>query len=199
MEESDVKGQQDQLEHLDRLNRIYLAIIMRYVSYIEEKESISVAELPTLVTPSNAEIIKKADTLKSKFAAYTYENNFFEASMAAFEFVKDKIEYVSLPLQFWLMPEETLQFMAGDIIDKNVLLCSLIISLGNPSAKVLIKIQNESRKVITYYEFNHRIYVLNVEDGVTEYDSRNSMLESINADDDTIAYEFNDKMYIDII
>ncbi|MCL5093495.1 MAG: hypothetical protein M1128_03435 [Candidatus Marsarchaeota archaeon] len=199
MEESAMQGQQDPSEHLYRLNRIYLAIIMRYVSYIEEKESISVAELPTLVTPTNAEIIKKADALKSKFAAYTYENNFFEASMAAFEFVRDKIEYVSLPLQFWLMPEETLQFMAGDIIDKNVLLCSLIISLGNPSAKVLIKIQNELRKVITYYEFNNRIYVLNVEDGISEYDSRNSMIESMHADDDSVAYEFNDKMYIDIM
>ncbi len=199
MEESVPQSGQDQSEHLERLNRIYLAIIMRYVNYIEEKESISVAELPMLVTPSNKEIIKRADSLKSKFSAYTYENNFFEASMAALDFVRDKIEYVSMPLQFWLMPEETLQFMAGDIIDKNVLLCSLIISLGNPSAKVLIKIQNESRKVITYYEFNGHIYVLNVDDGVVEYGSRDEMLENIHVDDDTVAYEFNDKMYIDIM
>lgn len=42
-----------------RLNNLYLAVISRYKEYIEEKEGLSVAELPTLVTPNSEKVAKR--------------------------------------------------------------------------------------------------------------------------------------------
>ncbi len=181
-----------------KLNQLYLAIITRYRDYIEEHEHLSVAELPSLVTPKNGAVEGKAAEIKSSFGTYSYKSSFKEASLKAFEFVKSEIEDAILPLQFWLTPEETLTFLTGDMIDKNVLLCSLLISLGNPSAKVLVCMKDGSRQVYTYYELDGRISLMELKDGITEFGSKADMLRTVGAGEDSISYEFNDKMYVDL-
>jgi hypothetical protein len=181
-----------------RLNQIYLAIISRYRDYIEEHEHISVSELPSLVTPKNAAVEGKANEIKAAFGTYSYKSSFKEASLRAFEFVKNEIEDAVLPLQFWLTPEETLTFMAGDIIDKNVLLCSILISLGNPAAKVLVCMKDSSRFVYTYYEADGAVYLMDLKNGLTEFQSKAEMMRSAGIGDDSISYEFNDSMYVDL-
>lgn len=181
-----------------RLNQTYLAIISRYKDYIEEKEGLSVAELPMLVMPNNQKVGQKADELKSGFLNYLYQNNFQEAAVRSYEFIRKEIDDVTLPLQFWLTPEETLEFMMGDAMDKNILLCSILIKLGNPSAKVFVKMADNSRKVFVHYEFKNRTYILDMENGIKEFDSKESMLKTMEMGEETIAYEFNNQMYADI-
>jgi hypothetical protein len=181
-----------------RLNQTYLAIISRYKDYIEEKEGLSVAELPTLVMPNNDKVKQKAEELKSGFLNYVYQSNFQEAATRSYEFVKKELDDVVLPLQFWLTPDETLEFMMGDGMDKNILLCSLLIRLGNPSSKVLVKMIDNSRKVFVHYEFKEKIYLLDIENGIKEFASREAMIKTMEIGDETIAYEFNNQMYADI-
>ena len=192
MEDNEAERQGD-------LSQLYLAVIQRYKSYIEDQESISVAELPTLVTPNNEKVAAKAKEIMDDFDNYTYESGFYDASVEALAFVRDRIADATLPLQFWLLPADTLTFGMGDVVDKCVLLCSLLIKLGNPSAKVLMSIRDSTRSVFVYYEYNSKLYLLDIRDGIKELADRDAMLKELGIDDNSTAYEFNDKMYVDIV
>jgi hypothetical protein len=187
-----------EVEKLGRLNQIYLAIISRYKEYIQEKESLSVAELPVLVTPKNEAVAKKVTEIKGCFDPYSYEKDFYPACTNAFGFVKDDIAKIVLPLEFWLSPEETLTFMMGDMMDKNILLCSLFVALGNPSAKVLVRIRDETFKAFVYFEFDEKFYAFDIDDGTKEFQNKEAMIATLNIDDETTVYEFNNQTYLDI-
>jgi len=181
-----------------RLNDLYLAVISRYKEYIEEKEGLSVAELPTLITPNSERVGEKAEEIKSKFLNYSYDNDFYDASIMAYDFVRNEIEDVVLPLQFWLTPDETLLFMMGDVMDKGILLCSLLIKLGNPSTRVFVKIDDGERKVFVYCNLSDKICVFENNREAKTYESRDEMLKALPFNGDTAAYEFNNQMYADI-
>ena len=186
-------------DRITKLNQLYFLIISKYKDYIEEKEEISVAELPRFVMPQSGFVAKKAAELKEKFTNYTYDKDFADAALTAFHFVRDETEDIVLPLQFWLSPEETLKFMGGDITDRNILLCSLLIALGNPSSKVIIVTDDSKRAVKAYYEFNNSIRMFDIENGTSaEFAAKDDMIKSLNLNDESIAYEFNDQMYVDI-
>jgi hypothetical protein len=189
---------EDEARKEDRYNKLYLLIIERYKEYIEQKEGLSVAELPTLVAPGGELVSKKVNEIKASFGNYSYDSNFYDASVMSFHFVRDEIEKVVLPLQFWLTPEEIISLGMGDDIDKNILLCSMLVALGNPSAKVLIHIKDSSRKTSVYYEYVGKTYVLDNEDDVKSFNSTQDMLDSMSIDDDSTVYEFNDRTYRDI-
>ncbi len=177
---------------------MYLAIIERYKDYIEDRESISVAELPRLISPKSEAVLSKIGEIKQELSPYAYNNDFKEAARRAFYFVKDKVKEVLLPLQFWFTPEETLAFMMGDRMDKGILLCSMLVALGNPSAKVLMRIKGEEKKILVHYEFVEKTFVMDIDDGINEFPSKEKMLEWLSIGEDTIAYEFNNQSYIDI-
>ena len=182
----------------DRLAGLYLAIISRYKEYIEEKEELSVAELPTLVTPRAADIVSKAEEIKAGLAPYFYDRDFIAAARQAFDFVNASIDEVTLPVQFWLTPEETLRFKAGDGMDKSILLCSLLVALGNHSAKVFMLIRNNDRKTCAYFEFAGKVTLMDFKDGISEYRNRDEMLGKFAMAEDDTAYEFNNRSYADI-
>jgi hypothetical protein len=197
--ESSVVEWEREKERLGRINSVYLLIISRYKDYIEEKEELSVAELPILVMPKSPLVYAKAEEIMSAMPNFSYESNFYEASIEAFNFVRNEIEDVALPLQFWLTPEELLSFKVGDITDKNILLCSLFIALGNPSAKVVVMISDSERRIKTYYEFKGRITLFDIANGETRtFETKDEMLNLFDIKEDTTAYEFNDQMYVDI-
>lgn len=185
-------------KRLGSLNQLYLAIISRYKDYIQEKEGLSVAELPTLVTPKNEAVAKKVAEIKSGFNAYSYEGDFYQAAIKAFSFVKDEIESVILPLEFWLSPEDTLAYMMGDIMDKNILLGSMLVALGNPSAKVLVRIKEDNVSTFVYCNFNDKVYMFDIGNGTKEFENKEALVASLDIDEDTTAYEFNNQMYLDI-
>jgi hypothetical protein len=191
----------DENELLKKYNDLYLEIIMKYKGHIEEHESLYVAELPTLVTPNDELVKGLAASFSSRFQDYKYEDNFPDAAKLAFEHVKAAIVPVSLPIQFWLRPNQAIKYGAGDIFDKAVLLCSLLIALGNPSTKVIIVVRENERSFLVYFEFKERLVAMNLEDGSNEFGTKDEMLRSLNIDeknDEITAYEFNDKMYIDL-
>ena len=189
----DDKGEND---FKDRLNQLYLAVILRYRDYIEEKENLSVAELPRLVTPESPLVSRTADEIKGE--SYIYEANFYDASIRAQEFVRETVDEILLPVQFWILPDETIKFRLGDSIDSNILLCSLLIRLGNPSTKVLINIRDDERKAYVYYEFNNSIYLLDINEEAKAFPKKEDMLKLIGIDENSTAYEFDDKMFLDI-
>ncbi|EQD48111.1 hypothetical protein B2A_08126 [mine drainage metagenome] len=194
-----IDSQHASLDKYMRLNSVYLLVLSKYKDYIEEKEELSVAELPTLVTPKAPMVTRKAAEIKGEFENYDYDANFYDASLKAFDFVSKSVDDLSLPLEFWLMPEETLHFMLGDITDKSILLCSLLIALGNPSAKVVVVSRDSMRNIYVYYEFSGHIVMMDMDNGShTDLGSRDEMLGSFKLDDESTAYEFNDQMYVDI-
>lgn len=185
------------LDKQAKMNQVYLAIISRYRDYIEEKENISVAELPTLVTPKAELVARLANSIRSELGSYIYDMHFPEAAARAFDFVRTQIDEIKLPLEFWLSPEETIKFGMGDVIDKNILLCSVLVALGNPSSKVLVVIDGAMRSY-NYFEFKGRSVLVNLETGIKGFPTRNEMLASLAISDDSTVYEFNNQRYEDI-
>jgi hypothetical protein len=191
-------GADNALEREHRLNQLYLGIISRYKEYIEEMEHISIAELPSLVTPKKELIVKKADEIKNTFEDYSFDIHFYEASINAFAYVRDSVLETTMPVQFWLTAEDTLKFGIGDTIDRNILLCSLLSALGNPSARVLVSIRGDIRKILTYYELNKRVYILDLSSGFHKLGSKEILIKSLNLDEKSTAYEFNEGQYNEI-
>jgi hypothetical protein len=186
------------LDKETRLSQLYLSIISRYKGYIEEKEELAVAELPTLVLPKGELVVRKANEIRGTFPNYSYDTDFPKAAMKAFEFVRDAIEEVILPLQFWLTPDETAEFRLGDRIDRNVLLCSVLIALGNPSSKVFVIKRESSVSTYTYFEFDGKTVLMNVQDGTSVFGGREEMIRKMEIGEDDTAYEFNHQSYIDV-
>ena len=184
---------------LEKLNQIYSFILSKYKEYIENGEKLSVAELPTLIMPKVQLVVKKSNEIKEAYENYEYESDFSSASMKAYDFVKNDIQDVSLPLQFWFTPEETLKFLSGDLTDKSILLCSLLIALGNPSTKVLVAINGNERKIVVYYEFGGSVTMLDLDLGIKIFSNKDALLKSFDTTEDSIAYEFNDQVYIDLV
>ncbi|HVC58697.1 MAG TPA: hypothetical protein VND15_04465 [Candidatus Acidoferrales bacterium] len=190
-------GQTDSLEKHAKMSQVYLAIISRYREYIEEKENISVAELPTLVTPKAELVVRLAGSIKSELEPYTYDRHFPEAAAKAVEFVRTRIDDIKLPLEFWLSPEDTIKFGMGDVIDKNILLCSVLVALGNPSSKVLVVIDGTMRSY-NYFEFNGRHLLIDFPTGIKGFPTREAMLSSLSTNEDSTVYEFNNQRYEDL-
>jgi hypothetical protein len=186
------------LDKETRLNQLYLSIMSRYKGYIEEKEELAVAELPTLVLPKSERVVRKANEIRGAFTNYAYDSDFPKAAMAAFEFVRDGIEEVVLPLQFWLTPDETAEFRLGDRIDRNILLCSVLVALGNPSSKVFVVKRESGVSTYTYFEFGGKTVLMDIQGGTSVYASRDEMVSGLRIGEDDTAYEFNNQSYIDV-
>jgi hypothetical protein len=192
-------------ETLKAYNSIYLEIIMRYRDYIEEREGLYLADLPKLVTPEEENVLFLAKQMQSSFPVYSYEENFLEMAKLSYNYIKEKIIQISLPLQFWLRPAQTIKYGAGDLFDKAVLLCSLLIASGNSSAKVIVMANNRDRKFIVFFEFQNKVVGIDIEKGIKEYNSVSEIFEGLDIDkigeddEDTTVYEFNDRIYRDIV
>ncbi len=182
---------------LEKYSSLYLEIIMRYRDYIEQEETLYMADLPTLITPDDENVLSKAKSIKSMFASYNYDEDFLGAAKEAQWYVRDKIATISLPVQFWLRPGQTLSLESGDVFDKAVLLCTMLIALGNVTAKVITVIRDSEKMFAVYCEFSGRIVLFDVEGTTSEFGSKEEMLGKleIGKDESLTAYEFNDKMY----
>jgi hypothetical protein len=180
-----------------KYNSIYLEIIMRYKDEIEKGETVYVADLPKLVTPNDESVVAVVKNITSSFPTYNFEENFLAAAQQAREYLKDKIITVSPPIQFWLKPNQVLSLQAGDAFDKVILLCSMLIALGNPSTKIITSIKENERKHLVYFEYKGELTYIDLENGMNKVNSKEELFEKIGVKKETemIAYEFNDKMY----
>ncbi|MGC8648669.1 MAG: hypothetical protein ACP5UN_00385 [Candidatus Micrarchaeia archaeon] len=191
--ENNMKITEADFEKELRLNQLYLSIISKYKNYIEEKEQRSINDLPSLITPQNNFVLNKANSIKENFQQYNYEKDFYNACLKAFEFVQKEIDKVIMPIRYWLTPEETLLFKLGDIFDKNTLLISLLIALGNYSSKVVLVISNSEEKTFSYCEYNNQILFFDIEKRIYKYKNIKKGLDSLNLsiDENSMIYEFN--------
>lgn len=117
--------------------RLYRIIIERYREEIEEHEVKSVSDLKGLVQPRSETILSIRDSMLDTFRPYVYAEHFLQAAKMAFSYVSS-FKPVSAPVSFWLSFSEMKDLMAGDEIDKSILLCSLIRSMGSESAKIFV-------------------------------------------------------------
>ncbi len=190
----------DEEDLLKKYNALYLEVIMRYKDAIEQGEQLHVAELPKLITPEDEKVVSLANSIRGTFTAYTVDENFGEAAKKAYEYVKGSIKTVSPPIQFWLKPNEVINLGAGDIFDKTVLLCSVLISLGGVSAKIVTAIKDGNKKHKVYCDFRGKILAIDLDEGIRTFESKEKLLKAMGIEEDSEidAYEFNDKMYSDL-
>ncbi len=182
-------------ELIKKYNNVYLTIIMRYKEYIEGKESLYVAELPTLITPEDESVILLAKSITGPEDVKAYVS-----IKKAYGYINENITTLTLPIQFWQKPRETILNSAGDLFDKAVLLCSLLVTMGNVSAKIMIAIREGRREFLVYAESEGRLIAVDMEHGVSEAASKEELMErlGIGSSEGITAYEFNDKMYIQL-
>ena len=163
-------------------------IIDRYRELIEAQEQRSVSDLKGAVQPRNERIAAMRESLAEGFHPYVYEEHFMQAAKMAFEYVSS-FRTLSLPVSFWLDFTEMQQLMAGDEIDKSILLCSLLRSLGSESAKVVV---TDSRNSYVLFEFSGRNFVADhSQKEIVEKPEGASVLKG------KPLYSFNDKEYED--
>ena len=184
-------------ELTNKYNSAYLEIIMRYRDYIEEKETLYVAELPKLITPNDEAVLSAVKNITNMFMSYRPEEDFYAAAKEAHSYVKNKIRTISLPVQFWPRPSQTIGLEAGDVFDKAVLLCSMMIAMGNISTRVITAVKDSEQKFAVYCECKDKLLFFEVEKEMCEFQNREEMLEKLGVgkDAEMTAYEFNDKMY----
>ena len=185
---------------LKKYNTLYLEMLMRYKEEIEKGEMLYVAELPRLVTPQDDAVLAVVNNIKSSFASYSFNDNFYDAAMKAQAYIDTSVSSISAPVQFWLMPSEVIRMGAGDAFDKTVLLCSMLIGLGNISAKIITVVKDAASESAAYCEFHSKLLLMRSGSGLQEFGSKQELLAAMGFAEDTniTAYEFNDKMYSSI-
>jgi hypothetical protein len=117
--------------------RLYKVIIERYREEIEAHESKSVADLKELIKPRDEKVLEIRDSMLSTFRPYIFTEHFSEAAKMCFSYVSS-FKTISPPVSFWLSFSEMGELLAGDEIDKSILLCSLIRSIGSENAKIFV-------------------------------------------------------------
>ena len=189
---------ESELDASKRRESIYRKIIERYRELIEASESKSIPELRSLVRPQSSSVIELKDTLTKDFKPYEYEKDFLTAAQRAFEFVKDEIKTERIPVEFWLSPKDILELKAADEMDKAILLCSLLIALGNKGAKVVVEMKGGLKHAFVMFSSGNRYYLFDPVHDINLAGSKEILEAQISTEKDEenkIVYEFNDMGY----
>jgi hypothetical protein len=171
--------------------RLYKLIIDRYRDKIEEYETKSVSELKSLILPYDAKITEMRESITEGFHPYVYEESFLLAAKLSFERLSS-FRTIPAPVSFWLSFADMQEIMAGDEIDKSILLCSLLRSLGSESAKVFV---TDTRNSYVLFQFSGRSFVADhSQHEMSSFESGEKALECLKG---KILYSFNDHEYED--
>ena len=191
----------DEKEISRRYNSYYLSVIMRYKEHIEQSESIYLPDMPKLIEPYSEEILAFASAIKNEFENYNQKEDFHKAAERAFKKLEEEILVVQLPIQFWQTPSETLVNGICDILDYSSTLCSIFIALGCVSSKVVVINSDDSNKIMVYCENNNTFYLFEHMYEIKLFKDKELLLKYIieKTAADATAYEFNDKLYRDLI
>jgi hypothetical protein len=189
---------ESELEVSKRRELIYKKIIERYRELIEAGESKSIPELRSLVRPQSSSVIELKDKLTKEFKPYDYERDFVTAAQKAYEFVKDEIKTEHVNIEFWLSPKDILELNAADEMDKAILLCSLLIALGNKTAKVVVEMKGGLKHAFVMFSFSNRYYLFDPVHDINLAGSKEILEAQISTEKDEenkLVYEFNDTEY----
>ncbi|MEM4554269.1 MAG: hypothetical protein QXT25_00260 [Candidatus Anstonellaceae archaeon] len=171
--------------------KLYKIIIDRYREQIESYETKTVSELKTMVAPYDKKIEEIKETITSNFHPYIFSEHFLEAAQMAFSYVRS-FQTISPPVSFWLSFQEMHSLLAGDEIDKSILLCSILRSLGCEKAKVVV---TDDRSSFVVFEFDGKSFLASHSE--KELKEFRSEKEAFSAMPGKPLYAFNDKVYED--
>ena len=167
-------------------------VVERYRKFIEDGEAKSIAELRSLVKPLDHTVVEIKINIQDAFHPYVYDKHFVPAVQKALDVIFS-YRSVTLPVNFWLEFDEIQRLNASDDIDKAILLCSLLRSLGSETARVLI---TKNKDAMVVFEFGQKQYVVEI--------SRKAMCAYPEGDDAFLQikhmalYSFNDLEYEDL-
>lgn len=171
--------------------RICRLIIDRYRDKIEEYETKSVADLKLLVSPRDPKIAEIHASLTEDFHPYVYEEHFLQAAKMAFSYVSS-FKTIAAPVSFWLAFSDIEEIGAGDEIDKSLLFCSLLRSLGSENAKVFV---TDTRNSYVLFQFSGKSFVADhSQKELSQFDEGQAAISSLKG---KLLYAFSDKDYED--
>ena len=169
--------------------KLYKLIIDRYRDMIEQGETRSVSDLKAMIMPHHEKIAELRESITGGFHPFVYEEHFLQAAKMCFEHVSS-FKTISAPVSFWLEFAEMQSLMAGDEIDKSILLCSLLRSLGSQNAKVFM---TDSRNSYVLFQFTGKSFIADYsQKELVEKETGEAALSSLKG---KIIYSFNDKEY----
>ena len=149
------------IQTTDSISKLYRTLLKRYSELINENEKKTVGEIKSLVTKDDLTIQSLASSFKSD--NYNSEADYFKAAEKAYDYMINEIDYVEadLNISFWLTPKEIVEQRIGDDEDQAVFLCSLLYSLGDEKAQVVIaELENTTPHAFVITEFNHKFLLL---------------------------------------
>lgn len=171
--------------------KLYRQIIERYRDTIEEMETKSVSDLKSCVKPRDSRVLEIKERITEDFHPFVYGEHFPAAARQAFSYLST-FHTLSSPVSFWLSFEEMLELLAGDEIDKSILLCSLLRCLGCDNAKVFV---TDSKKSYVLFQFSGKSFV--ADHSQTQLVEKQSGGEALSSLEGKILYSFNDLEYED--
>jgi len=118
--------------------KLYSLLLSKYSTNISEFEKKTVGQIKALISDDDLTVQSFLEGIKPE--EYSFESNYLETANTAFQYFIKNIEYVDadLDINFWLTPKEILTNKIGDDEDLAVLLCSMLYSLGDKEAEVVI-------------------------------------------------------------
>ncbi|MDE1798053.1 MAG: hypothetical protein KGH63_01450 [Candidatus Micrarchaeota archaeon] len=171
---------------------LYRIVLERYQKFIEDGEAKSVAELRELVRPLDSVVTEMKIVISDQFHPYLYEKHFLPAVEKALDLIF-AFKPVSLPVNFWLSFNDMSRLHAADDIDRAILLCSLLRSLGSESARVLI---DKGKGAWVSFIYGDKQYMVDIaKRTMTAYPAADDGLKVMLR---SVQYAFNDREYEDL-
>jgi hypothetical protein len=171
--------------------RLCRLIIDRYRDKIEEYETKSVLDIKGLIQPRHEKIAELRESITEGFHPYVYEQSFLSAAKMAFA-AASSFRTIAAPVSFWLSFSDIQEIGAGDEIDKSILLCSILRSLGSENAKVFV---TDTRNSYALFQFEGKSFVADhSQKELSEFADGQAALSSLKG---KLLYAFNDKDYED--
>lgn len=118
--------------------KLYSLLLSKYSTNISDFEKKTVGQIKALISDDDLTVQSFLEGIKPE--SYSFEFNYLETASAAFQYITKNIDYVDadIDINFWLTPKEILTNKVGDDEDLAVLLCSILYSLGDKEAEVVI-------------------------------------------------------------
>jgi hypothetical protein len=154
----------------------YKRILERYASAVREGEQKALPELKALVNADDPAVQQARRLLLDDYARgasqgiegagdafrYDYERHFPELAARAFDLVRGlRAVRGELGTPYWMSLREVWELKAGDPFDKAVFLCSLLLSLGSPNARLrALELEGGLRHPVVLCEFGPRAWLL---------------------------------------
>lgn len=140
---------------------LYKFLLQKYASTINQSETKTIGQLKTLISDTDLTIQSLSSEFKSDH--YAFQKDYLDSAKKAFEFVCREIEYVpiDMDLSFWLAPKEILSIKISDDDDLAVFLCSLLFTLGDESASVLLlQLEDLDVHAVVVSSFQEKFFLL---------------------------------------